>query len=298
VARAAVPIAVAVGLALCVPWLLAGPLDPPQVAVPPSAAFQSAAVELHELVPPMGRHLLVVPPTARVGTDNPSRWLAAASGTNSAHLYFWEATRENTAGVLAADLLWTVDPAAALDTLRRAGVTHVVTADSAQASALAEVAGFVPVWAQDDVTIFGVRPAAGRPAPGALLQPATEEPLAFALAAAPVEQRPEHLAWTTRSDRDLAVVPAVAYDPGWQATVDGRPVAVRRSSDGFAQLDLPAGRHRVDLRFTATRPDALGLVLTVAGLLALAVLTRRRRWVAVAARFPTATAHPEELSTR
>jgi hypothetical protein len=272
------PVLMTVALAVCVPWLLRGPLDPRQEALPVSASFQAAAVELHRVVPPMGRHLLVTPPaTAQIGTDNPSRWLAVASGTSSAHLYFWEATRENTDGILAADLLWTIDPAAALDTLRRAGVTHVVTADPAQAAALDEVDGFRPVWTGFDVTIHEVVAAPGRPSPEALLQPAAEEPLAFRLTAGAVERDPEHLAWDAEADTDLAVVAAVNYDPAWRATVDGRPVEVHRSREGFAELDLPAGRHHVDLRFTATHPDHFGLPLTVAALAALAVALRRRR---------------------
>jgi hypothetical protein len=60
--------------------------------------------------------------------------------------------------------------------------------------------------------------------------------------------------------------------------VDDAPVPVRRSGDGLVELDLPAGRHRVDLRSTAgARPDPLGVVLTLAGLLALALLRRGGR---------------------
>ena len=274
---AAVAVTAAVALAACVPWLLRGPLDPPQVAAPPSEPLRSAADELRRLVPPMGRHLLVVPATTSPGTDSPPRWLAAASGTNSAHLYFWEATEVDTVGVLAADLLWTVDPAAALGTLRRAGVTHVVTADDRQAATLDGVDGFAPVWAAGDVTIFAVEAAPGRPAVGDLLQPAAEEPLAHGLEARPVRQDAEHVAWDAAAGTGLDVVAAVTYDPGWRAWVDGEPVAVRRSSDGFVQLGLPAGAHRVELRFTAARPDPLGVALTLGGLAALAVLARDRR---------------------
>jgi len=64
---------------------------------------------------------------------------------------------------------------------------------------------------------------------------------------------------------------------GWPATADDAPVRVRRSGDGLVELDLPAGQHRVDLRFTGARPDPLGVVLTLAGLLALALLRRGGR---------------------
>jgi uncharacterized membrane protein YfhO len=73
------------------------------------------------------------------------------------------------------------------------------------------------------------------------------------------------------------VVAALTYDPGRRATVDDAPVPVRRSGDGFVALDLRAGQHRVDLRFTGARPDPLGVVLTLAGLLGLALLRRGGR---------------------
>ena len=73
------------------------------------------------------------------------------------------------------------------------------------------------------------------------------------------------------------MVAAVTHDPGWPATMDDAPVPVRRSGDGLVELDLPAGQHRVDLRLTGVRPDPLGVVLTLAGLLALALLRRGGR---------------------
>lgn len=133
---------VVVGCAICVPWLVSGRLDPPQVAEPATGSFLDAAAYLEQAVPPMGRHLMVNPPNSGVtGTGHAVRWMAAASGTNSAHLYLWEATRENAAGVIANDLLATVEPADAAGQLRRLGVTHVVVASLDQANRLAAADG-------------------------------------------------------------------------------------------------------------------------------------------------------------
>ncbi len=68
---------------------------------------------------------------------------------------------------------------------------------------------------------------------------------------------------------------AVAFDPGWKATLDGRPVPVVRSYDGFVQFDVPAGRHQVTLHLTGVRADPLGLALSLAGLAVLLVVHRR-----------------------
>ncbi|HEX6329653.1 MAG TPA: hypothetical protein VFZ72_24020 [Jiangellaceae bacterium] len=82
-----VPVVAAVVLALAVPWQLDGLLDPPQVAVPASQSRRTAAAEL---VPSMGRHLLVIPPATAIGMDN----LALAHGgvrpQQRAHLHLWE----------------------------------------------------------------------------------------------------------------------------------------------------------------------------------------------------------------
>jgi hypothetical protein len=274
----AAPVVAAVALALCVPWQLAGLLDPHQVAIPPSAELEHAAAELHDLVPPMGRHLLVAPaPYAPVGTDEPCRWLTVASGTHSAHLYFWEATRESTAGVLAADLLVRIPPDAALPLLRRIGVTHVVATNDEQAGALLAVGGFQPVWRDGPIAIFAVVAGPAAPPPTAMLQPEALTPPSTALDATPVVQQPEHLAWEVDAGPGLQVVAAVAFDPAWEASVDGEPVAVERSVDGLVRLPVPAGQHRIDVRFTGGRADPVGVALTLLGLAAFLALARGPR---------------------
>jgi uncharacterized membrane protein YfhO len=65
-----------------------------------------------------------------------------------------------------------------------------------------------------------------------------------------------------------------SYDPGWRADVDGRPAAVERANVAFRGVAVPAGRHRVTLRY---RPPAvgMGLVGSLLGLVAAGVLARR-----------------------
>ncbi len=62
-----------------------------------------------------------------------------------------------------------------------------------------------------------------------------------------------------------------SYDPGWSATVDGRPVSLRRTNHALLGLDIPAGKHRVDLSFT---PSAwkLGIYISLASLVVVAGL--------------------------
>lgn len=55
--------------------------------------------------------------------------------------------------------------------------------------------------------------------------------------------------------------------PGWQATVDGKPVTVARSSQlGLVTVSIPPGEHRVRVWFGETPPRRWGRWLSVVGL--------------------------------
>jgi hypothetical protein len=66
-----------------------------------------------------------------------------------------------------------------------------------------------------------------------------------------------------------------AYDPGWRATIDGRPAPVQRANVAFRAVAVPAGRHHVRLAY---RPPAvaLGLGLSALGATMVAVLALRK----------------------
>ncbi len=70
--------------------------------------------------------------------------------------------------------------------------------------------------------------------------------------------------------------------PGWQAEVDGSPVAVSPSPDlGLVTVPVPAGRHQVRIWFGGTGPRRWGWVLSAVGLMWLAVglwRGRKVRW--------------------
>jgi hypothetical protein len=84
---------------------------------------------------------------------------------------------------------------------------------------------------------------------------------------------------TVRMRRPGVAVLSASFDPGWRATVDGRPAATVMVAPALVATRVPAGVHRVAFRYAgyAHYPElfALGL-LTLA---ALAVLERRRRIV-------------------
>jgi len=45
------------------------------------------------------------------------------------------------------------------------------------------------------------------------------------------------------------LVTSEAYYPGWRAFVDGRPERLALTNVAFRGLPVPAGRHRVEMRF-------------------------------------------------
>ena len=57
-----------------------------------------------------------------------------------------------------------------------------------------------------------------------------------------------------------------AHYPGWRAFVDGTEVKLLRADWAFRGVALPAGRHRVEMRYES-RPVRLGALLTLLGLL-------------------------------
>lgn len=79
------------------------------------------------------------------------------------------------------------------------------------------------------------------------------------------------------------VASSVSFDPGWRAWIDGAPATVVPIDTGFLGVHVPAGEHRVELRY---RPVAwsVGCAAFVLGVaLALAVLWTDRRRVPPAA---------------
>lgn len=80
---------------------------------------------------------------------------------------------------------------------------------------------------------------------------------------------------TVRLRRPAVVVLSASYDPGWSATVDGRPAAVQMVAPALTAVAVPTGTHRVIFRYTGFEgyPDLLALALLA--LLTSAAATRR-----------------------
>jgi Bacterial membrane protein YfhO len=65
---------------------------------------------------------------------------------------------------------------------------------------------------------------------------------------------PNHLVYNyTASHNQLAVFSEIYYQPGWSATVDGKDMPVVRANYVLRAMELPAGTHKVEMRF---HPDS------------------------------------------
>ena len=122
-----------------------------------------------------------------------------------------------------------------------------------------------------------VVPASGEAAARALLDPgfdlrttATLDEDAPSTSAADVTgtswiatHAPDRVELSVEASAPGYVVLVDGYDPGWEATVDGRASRVYRANYGFRAVAVPAGEHVVQMRY---RPLAVTAGLLVSSL--------------------------------
>jgi hypothetical protein len=176
-------------------------------------------------------------------------------------------------------------PGALVRLLRLGAVTHVVGLHSVGGDDLDDVAT-IPGLFEDPVrvrvvpdplprsfVVGGVRVADDwEPALEMLLDPEFEPahevllptgvvrppPPDFTGSSRILEETADRICIEAKLSADGHVVLVDGYDPGWRATLDGRPAPVLRANVAFRAVAVPAGRHRVEMVY---RPP-----LTVAGL--------------------------------
>ncbi|HZY41529.1 MAG TPA: hypothetical protein VFF59_05960, partial [Anaerolineae bacterium] len=88
--------------------------------------------------------------------------------------------------------------------------------------------------------------------------------------------------WTANVSSDQATINIpILYWPGWAATIDGQPAAIRAAPDlGYIQIEVPQGEHRVDLVLERTPLRLAGEFISLlagGGLLLASVLIARRK---------------------
>lgn len=89
-----------------------------------------------------------------------------------------------------------------------------------------------------------------------------------------VGYRPTEIRLSVDAPSDGWVVLLDTYFPGWQASVDGRPVQVQQADFAFRAVEVPAGRHQIEFRY---RPLSFQVGAFLSGGAALACLIILRR---------------------
>ena len=85
-----------------------------------------------------------------------------------------------------------------------------------------------------------------------------------------VDRRPDRIRIEARLSHPGLVVLVDTYDPGWKATVNGRPAVVERVNLSFRGVGLPAGRHLIEYAYRP-RGFLVGAALSGVTWLALAI---------------------------
>lgn len=89
--------------------------------------------------------------------------------------------------------------------------------------------------------------------------------------AEPVAWVPERREFQVLSERGGRFVLVEQFFPGWQASVDGRPVAIERWGGAFQAIAIPGGEHRVCFEFRP-RSWRIGLGISLLAAVALAFI--------------------------
>ena len=93
---------------------------------------------------------------------------------------------------------------------------------------------------------------------------------------------PNRLVYETSSPKDGVVVFSEIYYPGWQATIDGQPVDIARADYILRAMNVPAGKHTIEMWFD---PQSLhlteniayaSLALLLVGIMALIWVNRKK----------------------
>jgi hypothetical protein len=136
------------------------------------------------------------------------------------------------------DRLTTTRPQLAADALRRLSVSHVIVRDPVARERLRNSSDFIREFSAGTVEVFSI--------PG---------PHQFAsgpsLVVHDLDFTAERVSWeieNRREDPSIATL-AVSRHPNWQALLDGEPLAITETRDKLLSVQLPTGRHHLEVQW-------------------------------------------------
>ena len=192
-----------------------------------------------------------------------------------------ELTRRTLGGAWAKDDWIRNNPMRQAESLRMAGVSHVLVSNPATRRRLESEADYELLWEFDPPrparTIEGARTLAGV---GVYrLRGGGQRLHAAGLEVRSMHFEPERVEWEVEGPgwgTPQAAEAAINWHPAWQASVDGRPVPTRMTAARRIAFDVPPGAARVVLEFVrGPRERATNLLSLATLMLVLAAWARR-----------------------
>ncbi len=98
---------------------------------------------------------------------------------------------------------------------------------------------------------------------------------------------PEHIVVDVNAQQDGYLVITDAYYPGWVATVDDQPTEIDPADVLFRAIKVPAGQHRVELRYDPASFKIGSIISLVAWIVLIVILIVTNRRVIIAQRSTT-----------
>ncbi len=186
--------------------------------------------------------------------------------------------------------------------LRAGGVTHALTLHDAAFSRDLELRATLPGLFREPIRVFAVPSplprayvvggariaddeAAGRILTSADFEPEREIVLSSGTQVAAravvaridvLQWKPDRLELALGLDQGGFVVVTEAFDPGWRASLDGRPAEILRANLAFRAVAVPAGEHRLEMLYVPPGLRA-GAAVSVAAAGFLTLLWRKWR---------------------
>ncbi|MCD8029489.1 MAG: YfhO family protein [Bacteroides sp.] len=87
---------------------------------------------------------------------------------------------------------------------------------------------------------------------------------------------PDHLVYKSSSEEKGVIVFSEIYYPGWEATIDGISVPIARADYILRAIEVPAGEHTIEMRFT---PKSLKITETIAYVALVILLLAVIAWI-------------------
>ena len=171
------------------------------------------------------------------------------------------------------------------DRLRRSGVSHVLSLDPLDHRDLALRAEVAPgrirplvvrVYALREPSPLRAVALEAEAPPAAAAEPTIADGPGAQGSVRVLREGPSDLDVEVETHRPASLVIREGYSPGWSATVNGSPVAVRRADGRHRAVPLPRGRSRVTLAYHPPRLRA-SVAVSLASLAVVSVLAAMGR---------------------